>query len=111
MVTWRRAGKRWPRCSARFLRSKRKNRNKPTKTVPGMAQLWKGEVLVRTKLPVSGAAAETDRALELICRGVDLVQHLDPSGIGARDLRECLMIQIAAQQQEFSHIYSRQQHK
>jgi RNA polymerase sigma-54 factor len=37
-----------------------------------------------------------------------MVQHLDPAGIGARDLRECLLIQIAAQQQEFSHIYSRQ---
>ena len=34
-------------------------------------------------------------------RGIDLVQHLDPAGVGARDLRECLLIQIAAQQQEF----------
>jgi len=56
----------------------------------------------------NGAAPETDRALGLIRRGVDLVQHLDPAGIGARDLRECLLIQIAAQQQEFSHIYARQ---
>jgi RNA polymerase sigma-54 factor len=48
------------------------------------------------------------RALELIRRGVDLVQHLDPAGIGARDLRECLLIQVAAQQHEFAQIYSRQ---
>jgi RNA polymerase sigma-54 factor len=40
-------------------------------------------------------------------RGVDLVQHLDPAGVAAADLRECLMIQIAAQQSEFSQVYSR----
>jgi len=56
----------------------------------------------------NGAAPHTDQALELIRRGIDLVQHLDPAGVGARDLRECLLIQIAAQQQEFGHIYSRQ---
>ena len=33
------------------------------------------------------------------------MQHLDPAGVGARDLRECLAIQIAAQQQEFDHLY------
>jgi len=57
---------------------------------------------------LNGAAPPTDRALELLRRGIDLVQHLDPAGVGARDLRECLLIQIAAQQQEFGHIYSRQ---
>jgi len=55
------------------------------------------------------ASPETVHALDLIRRGIDLVQHLDPAGIGARDLRECLRIQIAAQQHEFSQIYSRQQ--
>jgi RNA polymerase sigma-54 factor len=55
----------------------------------------------------NGAAPDTARALELIRRGVDLVQHLDPAGVGAHDLRESLLIQIAAQRQEFAHIYSR----
>jgi RNA polymerase sigma-54 factor len=44
--------------------------------------------------------------LEILRRGIDLVQHLDPAGVGARDLRECLLIQIAAQQQEFAHVYA-----
>jgi len=44
-------------------------------------------------------APETIR--ELLRRAVDLVQHLDPAGVGARDLRECLALQIAAQQEEF----------
>ena len=56
----------------------------------------------------NGTAPDTAAAVELIGRGIDLVQHLDPAGIGARDLRECLLIQISAQQQEFSQIYSRQ---
>ncbi len=46
-------------------------------------------------------------AIELVRRGIDLVQHLDPAGVGARDLRECLLIQIAAQQHEFSHVYAK----
>jgi len=51
---------------------------------------------------------DPEAALELVRRAIDLVQHLDPAGVGARDLRECLLIQIAAQQQEFSHLYARQ---
>ena len=48
---------------------------------------------------------KAEAALELVRSGIDLVQHLDPAGVGARDLRECLMLQISAQQQEFSHLY------
>ncbi|HUX45383.1 MAG TPA: RNA polymerase sigma-54 factor [Terracidiphilus sp.] len=47
-------------------------------------------------------------ARELLGRAIDLVQHLDPAGVAARDLRECLLIQIAAQQQEYAHLYARQ---
>ena len=53
----------------------------------------------------NGHAAELAAALDLIRRALDLVQHLDPAGVGARDLRECLALQIAAQQQEFDHLY------
>jgi RNA polymerase sigma-54 factor len=42
----------------------------------------------------------------LLQRAIDLVQHFDPAGVGARDLRECLLIQIKAQQQEFGHLYA-----
>ena len=57
----------------------------------------------------NGSITDPAKALELICRGIDLVQHLDPAGVGARDLRDCLIIQVAAQQQEFAQIYSRRQ--
>src|SRR6202142_3000528 len=43
--------------------------------------------------------------LELIRSATELVRHLDPAGLGARDLRECLSLQIAAQQQEFGQLY------
>jgi len=56
----------------------------------------------------NGTDGAISKEIELVRRGIDLVQHLDPAGIGARDLRECLLIQIAAQQQEFAQIYSRQ---
>jgi len=59
-----------------------------------------------------GSASESQpleqaATLELLRRGIDLVQHLDPAGVGTRDLRECLLIQIAAQQHEFSHLYAK----
>ncbi len=58
----------------------------------------------------NGSAAETplperEKAFDLARRAIDLVQHLDPAGVGARDLRECLMLQIEAQQQEFIQLY------
>src|ERR1039457_596610 len=34
---------------------------------------------------------------DLVRRGIDLVQHLDPAGVASRDLRECMLIQIASQ--------------
>lgn len=47
----------------------------------------------------------SDGSIDLIRRAIELVQHLDPAGVGARDLRESLMLQIAAQQQEFEQLY------
>jgi RNA polymerase sigma-54 factor len=54
------------------------------------------------------AVLEPEAALELVRRAIELVQQLDPAGVGARDLRECLLIQIAAQQQEFNHLYAKE---
>ena len=53
-------------------------------------------------------AAEQAASVELLRRGIDLVQHLDPAGVGARDLRECLLIQIEALKHEFRHGNGRQ---
>jgi RNA polymerase sigma-54 factor len=53
------------------------------------------------------ATPATSEALEVMSAAIDLVQHLDPAGVGARNLRECLMIQIAAQQEEFRHLYAK----
>jgi len=51
---------------------------------------------------------ELEFDVAMVRRGIDLVQHLDPAGVGARDLRECLLLQIVAQQHEFSHLYAKQ---
>ena len=48
-----------------------------------------------------------EAALELVHKSLEMVQQLDPAGVAARDLRECLMIQIAAQQREFEELYGR----
>ena len=48
-----------------------------------------------------------DALCDQIRRGIDLVQHLDPAGVGAADLKECLLTQIAAQQGELKQVYAR----
>ena len=61
-----------------------------------------------THLRAAREVPDPEEALALVRQAIDLVQHLDPAGVGARDLRECLLIQITAQQLEFSQLYTRQ---
>jgi RNA polymerase sigma-54 factor len=53
--------------------------------------------------------AELAEALALLRRGIEQVQQLDPAGVGTKDLRECLLLQIAAQQQEFDQLYAKRE--
>ena len=39
---------------------------------------------------------------------IEIVQHLDPAGIGALDLRDCLRIQLDAQLHELEMVFARQ---
>jgi RNA polymerase sigma-54 factor len=51
----------------------------------------------------SGAAGVSDEraaAMATVLEARDVINHLDPLGVGARDLRECLLIQICAQRRE-----------
>ncbi len=52
------------------------------------------------------SAPPAESLLELLRRAIGMVQQLDPAGVGARDLRECMLIQIAAQQREFAHLFA-----
>jgi RNA polymerase sigma-54 factor len=57
-------------------------------------------------------AAEGDEGRALLLAAVQearaIVNYLDPVGVGARDLRECLLIQIGAQQGEAAIVLRRQ---
>src|SRR6202012_2003735 len=57
------------------------------------------------------AAADEDEALfqATVREARALVNFLDPVGVGARDLRECLLIQICAQQGEAAIVLKRRQ--
>jgi RNA polymerase sigma-54 factor len=48
-------------------------------------------------------------ALEIIRHARTIVNYLDPIGVGARDLKECLLIQISAQRAEAALVLSRRQ--
>lgn len=45
-------------------------------------------------LDETGAATQTDQ--QTVARVLNLIQSFDPTGVGAHDLRECLLIQIRA---------------
>jgi RNA polymerase sigma-54 factor len=48
---------------------------------------------------------DAGQALECVKGAIALVQGLDPAGVAAHDLRECLLLQIRAQQLEFDELY------
>jgi RNA polymerase sigma-54 factor len=46
------------------------------------------------------AGTQEESALEIVRQALAIVQNLDPAGVAARDLRECLLLQIRAQRNE-----------
>jgi RNA polymerase sigma-54 factor len=52
-------------------------------------------------------AAMTERARGHLATAVEVVRQLDPIGVGTRDLRECLLVQVEAQKKEFDLIFLR----
>lgn len=56
-------------------------------------------------MSVEEMAAELDIPAGVVSRVVTAVQSLDPPGVGARDLRECLLLQLAARGLEGQLVY------
>jgi RNA polymerase sigma-54 factor len=50
----------------------------------------------------SDLAITADAEVEQVERGIEIVQGFDPPGIGARDLRECLLLQLRREDEEGS---------
>ncbi len=50
-------------------------------------------------------------ALSVVVQAREIVNYLDPVGVGARDLKECLLIQICAQQREAAIVLNRRRKK
>ena len=59
----------------------------------------------------AGVDEERERFLEVVQEARGIVNNLDPVGVGARDLRECLLIQISAQQCEAAIVLQRDRKK
>jgi len=56
---------------------------------------------------LTGHPTKNQDVLELVEQGRNLMKQLDPPGVGARDLRECLLWQIEAQRRELELMLSR----
>jgi RNA polymerase sigma-54 factor len=65
--------------------------------------------VLRVDLAASTSVQNQDSLLEVVQQARSVVNHLDPIGVGARDLRECLLIQIAAQRNEAAMMLRRRQ--
>jgi RNA polymerase sigma-54 factor len=83
-----------------------------------LAHLWDvpekcdvGPATVQDEALEMAAAADEDVAflLAAVREARALINFLDPVGVGARDLRECLLIQICAQQGEAAIVLRRRQ--
>ncbi len=59
----------------------------------------------------AGVSDERATALATVREGLAVVHRLDPLGVGARDLRECLLIQLAAQRREAEIVLKRAREK
>ena len=66
------------------------------------------DTLVGVEFPSIGSvdAAEVSPTAALLIEALNLVRGLDPVGIAASNLRECLLLQIASQRREFQLIFS-----
>jgi RNA polymerase sigma-54 factor len=60
-------------------------------------------------LAAAGANEDREALLALVREARSLVNNLDPVGVGARDLRECLLIQIATQKNEAALVLRKRQ--
>ncbi len=54
------------------------------------------------QLPIEDIAFQSGQDYEVVERALHRIQELDPPGVGARDLRECLLLQLRAQGEEDS---------
>jgi RNA polymerase sigma-54 factor len=69
------------------------------------------EETVGIELAASGEEHKEDRErlLAIVREARSIVNNLDPVGVGARDLRECLLVQINAQKNEAAMVLRRRQ--
>jgi RNA polymerase sigma-54 factor len=78
---------------------------------PGAADVddQEDEPVLRVDLAASASPQDRDSLLDVVRQARSVVNHLDPIGVGARDLRECLLIQIEAQRNEAAMMLRRRQ--
>jgi RNA polymerase sigma-54 factor len=61
------------------------------------------------EITAAGDHGVREETMEALRGALDVVHQLDPVGVGARDLRECLLLQIASQQREAALVLRRSQ--
>ena len=63
-------------------------------------------------IAIAASATTTDGfswAMPVVVKAREIINYLDPVGVGTRDLKECLLVQICAQQKEAAIVLKRRQ--
>jgi RNA polymerase sigma-54 factor len=68
-----------------------------------------GDEKAGMEFAAAGVGEDREALLAVILEARSLVSNLDPVGVGARDLRECLLVQINAQKNEAALVLRRRQ--
>ena len=61
----------------------------------------------QSTVDIAAASGKRPHAADVLQAALAVVHQLDPVGVGARDLRECLLLQIAAQKREAALVLKR----
>lgn len=91
------------------VRSKTISFNQDSRSHEPLSAFEREDAPERIEIAASKAESERDSLLGVVREARSIVSNLDPVGVGARDLRECLLIQIAAQRNEAAIAMRRRQ--
>lgn len=77
-----------------------KGKTDPMRPEPEGGQTSDGATTSEHVEIAAAADAEREAMMKVVAEARNIINHFDPVGVGARDLRECLLIQIEAQSNE-----------
>ena len=104
-IPFERGVKSWPSWSRTGESSSNGNSHLHLEDVEAAGEERSGAHPISSTVDIAASVHDSrDGVSDILTAAIAVVQQLDPIGVGARDLRECLVLQIAAQQREAAFV-------